>query len=351
MSQPSRPITIKDIAREADLSISAVSHALRGNAKVSVATGERVRAIAQQMGYRRNPAFAVLGSLSHRHPSSHAGLPIAHIRQGGRDGVDHKDEIIVEGMKQGCERMGYHLEQYVLDDFSSPEQFVRLIVNRGITGLIVGHLRDFSLLDCDGLDRVTLVAASRYRKEVPLHTLRGSRFEGARQTILNVHAAGYQKILVMQLWHAQGALEDDYSRYGGTMTAIRQIGEIPGGWVRMVDRPNEDSPKEWRQIIEKHQPDAVIGFSSWDYYQLLEAGFTNPETLGFAAEEINEYEIDGRVISGTSAQNEAMGISSIEWLDQLIRLGQFGVPKAPRFQGFNPHWLPGETLPLKTTEG
>ncbi len=48
------PVTIYDIAREAGLSHSAVSMALRGSKQVSAATRERVTALADQMGYRPN---------------------------------------------------------------------------------------------------------------------------------------------------------------------------------------------------------------------------------------------------------------------------------------------------------
>ena len=41
MTEFTRPITMKDIAREAGVSISAVSHALRGHSKISEETRER----------------------------------------------------------------------------------------------------------------------------------------------------------------------------------------------------------------------------------------------------------------------------------------------------------------------
>jgi LacI family transcriptional regulator len=47
-----RPIGIKDVAAEADVSIAAVSQALRGTGRLSAATRERIRDTAERLGYR-----------------------------------------------------------------------------------------------------------------------------------------------------------------------------------------------------------------------------------------------------------------------------------------------------------
>ena len=47
----SRPVTIKDLARELDLSVSTVGRALAGSAQISVETRTRVQSAAQKRGY------------------------------------------------------------------------------------------------------------------------------------------------------------------------------------------------------------------------------------------------------------------------------------------------------------
>ncbi|MET9773197.1 LacI family DNA-binding transcriptional regulator [Streptomyces sp. NPDC006367] len=63
-----RGITIKDVARQAGVSITAVSHALNGKGTLSAATREHIRGVAEEMGYeadalarglRRSPMGAV----------------------------------------------------------------------------------------------------------------------------------------------------------------------------------------------------------------------------------------------------------------------------------------------------
>lgn len=51
-----RPVRLADVAREADVSIATVSHALTGKGRIPEATRARVRDVAARMGYEPNPA-------------------------------------------------------------------------------------------------------------------------------------------------------------------------------------------------------------------------------------------------------------------------------------------------------
>ncbi|MFD0071056.1 LacI family DNA-binding transcriptional regulator [Streptomyces sp. NPDC127166] len=59
-AEGARTVGIKDVARAAGLSITTVSHALNGKGQVSARTRERVRLVAEELGYRPNPAAQVL---------------------------------------------------------------------------------------------------------------------------------------------------------------------------------------------------------------------------------------------------------------------------------------------------
>jgi LacI family transcriptional regulator len=61
MSQRPRRVTIRDIAEETGLSSAAVSYALRG-LQVPVETQERVRAVADRLGYQADPIARALAS-------------------------------------------------------------------------------------------------------------------------------------------------------------------------------------------------------------------------------------------------------------------------------------------------
>lgn len=62
MARTDKPITLHDIARETGYSINTVSHALRYKDDIARETGERIRQIAQEMGYTGNQIASSLRS-------------------------------------------------------------------------------------------------------------------------------------------------------------------------------------------------------------------------------------------------------------------------------------------------
>ena len=57
-----RRVSIKDVAREAGVSVTTVSHALNGKGRLNPETRERVREVARKLGYSPNPAARSLVS-------------------------------------------------------------------------------------------------------------------------------------------------------------------------------------------------------------------------------------------------------------------------------------------------
>ncbi|MFW6059631.1 MAG: LacI family DNA-binding transcriptional regulator [Phycisphaeraceae bacterium] len=75
-----RDVTLKDIAREANLSVAAVSKALAGYPNISEATRQRVRSISEQLNYkpRRRRNGGSDGRLGRRGPQ-HIGLMLVEV--------------------------------------------------------------------------------------------------------------------------------------------------------------------------------------------------------------------------------------------------------------------------------
>lgn len=59
---PSKVPTVKDVALAAGVHFSTVSLALNGNPRIPVGTRERIRLLAQQLGYTRNPVMQALAA-------------------------------------------------------------------------------------------------------------------------------------------------------------------------------------------------------------------------------------------------------------------------------------------------
>jgi LacI family transcriptional regulator len=119
-------ITIKDIAGKLDLSVSTVGRALTDHPHISRETKERVRLVAEELGYVANAAARVM-----RGGSSHLiGLLVPDIRSTFYSMVAH-------GLSKCFEREGYHLALSITDDDRDIEcRQVRELVSARVAGVV-----------------------------------------------------------------------------------------------------------------------------------------------------------------------------------------------------------------------
>lgn len=71
-----RRVSIKDVAREAGVSVTTVSHALNGKGRLNAATRQHVREVADRLNYRPNPAARSLVSGKTGLIAAMASLPL-----------------------------------------------------------------------------------------------------------------------------------------------------------------------------------------------------------------------------------------------------------------------------------
>lgn len=117
-------ITIKDVAREAGVSITTVSHALSGQGVLKQETRDRVRAIAKKMQYipdwsGKNLKAADTGILGF-FTRSVAGLY----------------GLLMDSMYQECQENGYEMEIFIVE---SGERVLQRMMGKRVDGAIILH--------------------------------------------------------------------------------------------------------------------------------------------------------------------------------------------------------------------
>src|SRR5688572_23105571 len=106
-------MSVRQIARLANLSPSAVSMALMNSPKISAATRQRVQEIAQRVGYRPNVKVAEL--MSHvrlsRAPRDEGCLGVVSLYDSARpwEASQHLQRVYY-GMSERAAEVGYRLE-------------------------------------------------------------------------------------------------------------------------------------------------------------------------------------------------------------------------------------------------
>lgn len=134
--------TMEDVARAAGCHSSTVSLALRGDARIPVATRARVQAAADELGYRVHPLISAWVSARRAGRTVPRQLSAAYLTCHPRNfqwrGSAHFRSIF-EGAREQTERHGFALTEFRVSDYA--QNLLRLnqvLVTRNVQGLIVG---------------------------------------------------------------------------------------------------------------------------------------------------------------------------------------------------------------------
>lgn len=133
----SKRVTIKDIARALDVSISTVSRALKDNPEISLKTRKLIKKTANDMNYRPNPiAVALKTSKSHT-----IGVIVPKI-------VNTFYAAVVEGIEEVADKHGYQIfVSSTNEDFQKEKKYVDAYINSRADGVILSLSRGTEAFD------------------------------------------------------------------------------------------------------------------------------------------------------------------------------------------------------------
>jgi LacI family transcriptional regulator len=336
-SDMGKPPTILDIAREAKVSKSTVSLALRGSPLTALATRERIQSIAREMGYRPSMIFSIMGSGNRRREHAVDRVGVAYLHDVGVGSAMDENNLAL--LTEQAADYGLFVEGFNLSSIRSRREFTRMLYHRGFCGVIIGivEVPDSIIYRLD-LSNFSVVCQGGHFHEERYHRVREDFFGGIRMAWDRLRAAGYVRIGIAPCRHPQHYLDDD-QRLGAALACLeespkkRRIPPFVGlhqdgqGFVEWVRR--------WR-------PEAVIGFNSFHYRLMIEAGMRIPEEIGYA-QMIVEPGSESTAISGIVSTREPSCRSTLSLLDQLIRNRIRGLPEYPTTVQIESQWHPGTT--------
>jgi LacI family transcriptional regulator len=172
---------------------------LRGHPKIPPATTARVRAAAEQLGYRPNPGVAALmAHIRRAHPVTQ-GERIAFLWLAASPKERTFPEIF-EGARKRAEQLGYILEEFWLEspgmDAARLSQIIRA---RGITGVVISPIIEGHpgfAIDWDwGQFAPAIIGNAACRPE--LHHAAHHHFDGMRSALLALRGRGLYRIAAL----------------------------------------------------------------------------------------------------------------------------------------------------------
>jgi LacI family transcriptional regulator len=309
-------ITIKDIARELNISTSTVSRALRGSSEIGVETKKRVLDLAHQLDYNPNPvALSLLSS-----QSNDIGVIVPEI-------ANPFFAIVIAGIEDVAFAQGYHVVIYQShEDYEREVLNVKHIYNRRKDGLLVSiatATEDYSHFKNLHDKGFPIVFFDRICEEIDTHKVSVDDFEGGYMATEHLIRQGCERIA-----HVSGPdhLLISRRRLHGYRAALLDYGKpIHDGWV-VSSAYSPTSALEATRILlaNPERPDGI--FASSDniaigcHSAITEAGLSMPDDIALVGfSDLPMAALLNPPLSSVAQPAFEMGRSAAELLINLIR--------------------------------
>ena len=332
------------IAAELGVSKATVSLALRNSPEVSNAMKQKVREVADRLGYQLNPALGQL--LSQIRNRDHYWATLALINAHARKDSMREHPTIpdyIRGIRERTESLSYRIDYFWLHDPEIQAQRLKSIMYaRGIKGaLVVGLMRD-----CNFPEKLLPLA------EMMPMVLTGVR---TRNPTLPYVCVDHHELALLAV---ENALRLGYQRPGLVLdTAIDQLveGRFSAGYLYgqmrlpreqrlhpfyQTKQPERDKT-EFRIWLERERPDVIFTLYNDVATWLSELGYRVPDDIGLIQLEWRKSEPHW---AGMQQHNDHTGEAAVDTLVGMIHRGETGLGADPRALLIAPSWKDGDTV-------
>ncbi len=271
---------LQDIADRVGLSRNTVSCALRNTGRISERTRERIRRVAEELGYRPNPLVAALmqSRRSDRAPATTANLAFLHNYRTAE--AWRRAPHCVEMFRGAAERaaaLGYTLTPAWAQPGLSPDDLTRVLLNRGVVGVVLPPLALFQPPPSIEWNRFAATAIGPTLKSPELHRV-GLDFRDAIPTAARELAdLGYRRIGV--LISPRSDARTDFAWDAGLAMARRQLSRKR---VTLLPHRTAGFPQPWfSNWLREHRIQALIVAGAGNVAEPLAAmGLRVPDDIG-----------------------------------------------------------------------
>jgi LacI family transcriptional regulator len=324
-----------DVARALNLSVSTVSRALRGHAKVAVGTRQLVEAEAARLGYRPNPFVVALMSSMRRDRRAPDTLSVlAWVDTNDDPQLWRHDPVqfqFFHGAKARAEALGHQLERFHgASPEISPARLTNILIARGISGILSsGHrFNTHGTAFPFNRDRFALVTVGSRRLEGDASFSTNDQFETARLATLRAHELGYRRIGFITSNELERSLDDRF--VGGYLSALQRLRLLPSVPIYYYDdaKPDGQDPrpalKEW---LSQNRPDAVIAsVRPSTILRNQSQALPLPPGIGFA---VLDWQRETPELAGVDQDHTRVGASAVDLLVAKLNRNELGPETAP----------------------
>jgi LacI family transcriptional regulator len=310
-------VTIQDVAKAAQVSVSTVSRVINNKDDVSDETSQRVKEVVQQMGYSANLAARSMRS----HRTGVIGLVMPDVEQSFPIQV-------MKGVNRAAATLDHDLIVYTSGDFrkgvtADKERHYVSLLNKSITDGVIVVTPAALKFPTDG----PLVAVDPHNESSEFPSVISTNLEGAQEAVAYLLGLGHSRIAFIA---GRVDLQSAVQRLLGYQAALRQAGVAADPeLVQQGDFTAESGLVCARRLLRlENRPTAIFAANDemafGGFHAAAELGLSIPHDLSLVGfDNIPESTHTPAPLTTVDQFIQEMGVLATETLIGLIRGEQF----------------------------
>lgn len=335
---PTHP-SLQELARTLRLSRTTVSDALRGKGRVSMATIDRVKRAAQQIGYNPNPLVStVLASIKRGTGNGYRGaLAVVDLYEPGHWPHGPFPRELIAGAKESAAQMGFSITEFVAGQERLPlPRLDGILRSRGIHGIIVlPAWRQPDLLDIDW-SRYAGIYTDEVTAAPELHLVCADHYTSMLSLLSLLESRGYRRPgLILSRGRDQRIRYRQRSAFIAWQSADPRRDRVPALITEDDPNPNTDFAPWFRA----HKPDVVLSHYASTPEWIKSCDGRSP--TGFVLLNV----LDGASpCASLDLHPRVLGARAAELVVGQILRGEFGIPQWPTRSMVHARFIEGPTI-------
>jgi len=296
---------------------------LRGERHVGALMREKVRQVAEEMGYRPDPEIAKLMTHMRRTRAKAAPRTLAFVwaeRDAEEIAASSWSQQLVLGARRQAQRLGFELEEFYLKARGmTGRRLSGILEARGIPGFILSPLisRSRGHVSMDWEKFSSVVIGLGYARPA-LHRVHHHHFLGMMTALRRLRKQGHKRI---GFYCGSTINERMFRAWSASFLAHHPLAK-PGDLLALRESPSQHDFLAW---VKAEKPEVVMdgGHIIKDWLKTIpEARRPRHVTLGWRADHAD--------VAGIDQQADVLGAAAVDLLVAQYQQNERGIPEAPR---------------------